>query len=175
MRAPGWRSPRRHGEADRGLGGRPYTRTVPVLEIPGAFAMLIDEGWSATRTDNLIELNRSDGDDSALHLSTYVRKRRAIEDDEAQRAVKSILDVVRPTSADPIVVLRESRRQHRAVTRIRARADGEDLELLVFVVVWPTRLVRCTCTTSPGSPVLDEAEQAFASIHPVRRRWLRRR
>jgi hypothetical protein len=74
-----------------------------------------------------------------------------------------------------IVVLRESKTQHRAVSRFVVDGEGGPVEWLLFAILWPERLILCSCNGQPGSPLLDDAEQMFATIFPPKKGLFRRR
>ena len=147
---------------------------MPILDVPRVFAMLVPDGWTASRSGRTYELTR-EGDDGAAHVSAYERDAGPLADDEAADLISRFIESVSPSSARQFRVLKESSTQHRAVARISAPNDDGEFEWLVFVVLWPRTFLLCTCTADPGSPLLAEAETMFASIHPPRRRLFGRR
>lgn len=132
-----------------------------MLEVEGVFTMLVPEGWSATWSDGTYELTRS-GDDGVAHVSVYNRADAPVSADEAHALIGRFLGRISPDVEPHVVVLPESEDQHRAVARC---SDGP-LDWLVFLVLWRRHFMICSCTASPGSPILTEAEVMFATIHP---------
>lgn len=136
--------------------------------------MLVPDGWTATESDGTYELT-SESRDGAIHVTSYKRRGGPIGDDEVKELVAGFVDGTGATEPVEIEVLREDESQHRAVTRFTVDSDNATTAWLVFAVLWPQRLVMCSCTAQPGAPALDEAEQMFASIFPPQKGWFRRR
>jgi hypothetical protein len=147
---------------------------MPMLEVPGAFTMLVADGWSATQSDGTYELTRPD-DDGAAHVSTYDRRAAPLGDDEAGQVIAEFTKSTGASEPGEIVVLRESKTQHRAVSRFVVDGEGGPVEWLLFAILWPERLILCSCNGQPGSPLLDDAEQMFATIFPPKKGLFRRR
>jgi hypothetical protein len=139
---------------------------VPVLECPGVFAMPVPDGWTATGTSDLkYELLR-EGDSGAVHVSVYKRNGGPLADDEAHGLISRFVSRITAGHAVDVVVVAESDEQHRAVARCQQTDDGgSTFDWLVLLVLWKQHLIMCSCTADPGSPLLDEAETMFASIH----------
>lgn len=135
--------------------------------------MLVPDGWTATQSGRTYELSRQ-GDSGAMHISMYERDGSALGDDEAAGLISSFIDSVAPEWAGEPRVLRESRKQHRAVARFHAANDDGEFDCLAFVVLWPRTFLLCTAMAQPGSPLPTEAETMFASIYPPRAGLFRR-
>lgn len=140
-----------------------------MLEVPGSFTMLVPDGWSATRSDGTYELTRP-GDDGAAHVSVYERDGRPLSDEEAEGVLAQFVSRAGTGDLPAITVLDEGRSQRRAVARFTSDADGQVLGWVAFVVIWPERMLLCSCTAAPSSPMLAEAEQMFATIFKPKRR-----
>ena len=96
-------------------------------------------------------------------------------DDEAERLLLNFVAVVERSTQPDVTVMKESRRQHRAVARFRAtNDDGTANSWLAFLVLWRTRFLICSCYTSTRPAMLHEAEEMFASIHAPRTRFFSR-
>jgi hypothetical protein len=149
---------------------------MSLLEIPGTFTMPVPDGqgWAVTQQGNLYELTRP-RDDAALHISVYKRGGSVLGDDEASGLLSKFIASADAPPDVLVRVLKESRTQHRAVVRFLTSHDDSTFEMLSFLVLWRSRMLLCSCTASPGSAVLDEAEQMFASISPPKRGLLGRR
>lgn len=150
-----------------------YAVVVPVLDVPGVFAMLVPDGWTASQSGRTYELTRQ-GDNGAVHISMYERDGSPLGDDEAAGLISRFIGSVEPEWAGESRVLKESRKQHRAVAHFRAANDDGEFDWLAFVVLWPRTFLLCTATAQPGSPLPKEAETMFASIYPPRTGLLRR-
>jgi hypothetical protein len=147
-----------------------------MLEIPGSFTMLVPDGlgWAVTKQGRGYELTRPD-DDGALHISVYERDGSALGDDDASTLLGRFISTAGGGSDVTLRILKESRSQHRAVARfITTDQDSSSFELLAFLVLWRDRFLLCSCTASPGSPMLEEAEQMFATIFPPKKGLLHR-
>lgn len=141
---------------------------VPILESPNVFSMLVPEGWSAMGMGDLkYELTKAGDESGAVHVSGYRRADRPLGEVEARDLVEGFLKGVRPESVGDPRILAESEDQHRAVMACQARDPdtGVEVTFLVFLVLWRTHFILCSCNAPPGSPMLDEAERMFASIH----------
>jgi hypothetical protein len=148
---------------------------MSMLEIPGSFTMLVPDGqrWAATKQGRGYELTRP-GDDGALHISVYERDGSALGDDEASGLLGRFIATAGGGQDVTPRLLKESRSQHRAVARFMTVSENSSFEFLAFLVLWRSRFLVCSCTASPGSPMLDEAEQMFATIFPPKKGLLRR-
>ena len=146
---------------------------MPILDVPGVFAMLVPEGWDASVEGRTYQLTRL-GADGAVDISAYERARSALRDDEAAGLVAGFMSAAHAPSQGEFRVFKESRRQHRAVARFRTPGEHGEVDWLVLVVLWRTAFVACSCTARPGSPLLDEAHTMFATIYPPRRGLFRR-
>jgi len=145
-----------------------------MLEVPNTFTMIVPDGWSATRNDGTYELTKP-GDDGAAHVSVYDRSGDALGDDEAERVLATFISRTGVGEPPPIRVLRESNSQHRAVATFTTDWDGQAFSWLAFVVLWRERMLICSCNASPGSTMLGEAEQMFASIFKPKRKLFGRK
>lgn len=149
-----------------------HSARMPMLEVEGVFTMLVPDGWTATLSDGTYELTRS-GHDGAAHVSVYNRADTPVSADEAHDLIGRFLATISPDGEARVVVLPESEDQHRAVARC---SDGT-LDWLVFLVLWRKQFLMCSCTASPGSSILSDAEEMFATIHQPenapKRRWRR--
>jgi hypothetical protein len=141
---------------------------MPLLASPGIFAMLVPDGWEVTTSkDTLYELTRSD-ELGALHISVYERPPDSeLAEREAEDGVVRFIDRLNPTDQTEVRVLAEGPDQYRAVAWCTA-ADptGGLYSWLVFLVLWKSWVLMCTCTAPFGSTMPAEAEQMFATIHP---------
>jgi hypothetical protein len=148
---------------------------MSMFEIPGSFTMLVPDGqgWAATKQGRGYELTRP-GDDGALHISAYERDGSALGDDEATTLLGHFIATAGGSADVTPRVLKESRSQHRAVARFITINEDSSFELLAFLVLWRSRFLVCSCTATPGSLMLDEAEQMFATIFPPKKGLMRR-
>jgi hypothetical protein len=149
---------------------------MSMLEIPGSFTMLVPDrrGWAVTKQGRGYELTRPDDENAALHISVYERAGSALGDDEAAELLGHFISTAGGGSDVTPQILRESRSQHRAVARFITTDQDSSFELLAFLVLWRDRFLLCSCTATPGSPTLEEAEQMFATIFPPKKGLLRR-
>ena len=90
--------------------------------------------------------------------------------------------LLRLVAPDPIPapqVWKDSRKQHRAAATVTARnTAGEPFSVLVFVILWPERMLACTGTADVvGSVWQADMEEMFQSISilPPRRGFFGRR
>lgn len=155
---------------------------MPTLECPGVFSLVLPEGWSVTgEHGKRYELLRPSHSSGALHISIYQRNGTPVTEAEAHDLLSRFLDNLTVTDGGEVLILAESDAQHRAVSRSRTLdpESGNEFGVLAFLVLWKSHFLICTCTDEPDSPLLDEAEQLFASIAPAesshRRRNIGRR
>ena len=153
---------------------------MPTLECPGVFSLVLPDGWQVTGVPGKrYELTPSTSEDS-LQISVYDRRAAPITEAEARDLMARFLNSLLPNEAVDMQVIVEDDTQCRAVARCSAndRQSGEQFAWLVFLVLWKTNCLMCTCTASPDSIMINEAELLFASIAPfdlAQRNVLRRR
>lgn len=121
------------------------------------------------------ELRRINGDDVAIHISTFDRPAQRVEEGEAEEMLGDLMEgSAPPGTVGRTVDLGDG--LHRAVARFQVEGDEFSGDGLAFVVVADGWAVGATCFAAKESPAVDEAERMFATIAEVpRRRGLFRR
>jgi hypothetical protein len=138
---------------------------MPMLEWPGVFTVpLVPDGWFATRSGNVFEL-QPPSNDASVHISLYERASTPLETGEAEAQVKKFVHLRPPEGDVQITSLPQKDQEQRAFAHFRNRADdGTLFEWFAGCILWPTAMLMCSCNAAPGNPALKQGEIMIASI-----------